>query len=123
MYGENLELLKSQVRNKTFKFSLQLYTFDNSVYTFLPSDKIVYSYLRKVLNRTDVVTYGSQTILDAKTQSYIIKLESCGNNTIEFKLNFDFIKTSLSSGQKFDPDSVDYRGAIISITDKAGCLK
>lgn len=123
LYGKNLDLLRSQVRNKTFKFSLQLYTFDNSVYTFLPSDKIVYSYLRNVLSRTDTVTYGSQTIIDLKTQSYVVKLQSCGDHPIEFKLNLDFIKNSLVSTQVFDPDSVDYRSAIISISDKAGCLK
>lgn len=123
LYGKNLDLLRSQLQNKTFKYSLQLYTFDNSIYTFLPSDKIVYSYLRRVLSKTDTVTYGSQTILDAKTQSYIIKLESCGDHVVEFKLNLDFIKTVLSSSQSFDPDLVDYRNAIISINDKAGCLK
>lgn len=123
LYGKNLDLLRSQLQNKTFKYSLQLYTFDNSIYTFLPSDKIVYSYLRRVLSKTDTVTYGSQTILDAKTQSYTIKLESYGDQVVEFKLNLDFIKTVLSSSQSFDPDLVDYRNAIISINDKAGCLK
>lgn len=123
LYGKNLDLLRTQVRNKTFKYTLQLYTFDNSIFTFMPSDKIVYSYLRKVLGRTDMVTYGAQKILDSKTQSYVVKLQSCGDHPIEFKLNLDFIKDSLSAAQRFDPDSIDYQNAIISISDKAGCLK
>lgn len=123
LYGHNLEKLRKQIRNKSFKYSLQMYTFDNTVYTFLPSDKAVYSYLRKTLKRTDMVTYGSQEILELETQRYSIKLASCGEKLIEFKLSIESIKQILLQEQNQQVPNIDYENAIISITDKEGCLK
>lgn len=123
IYGKNLHKLKEQIESGEIKYGLQVYTFDNSIYTFLPSDKIVYSYLQKVLDRRDIVTYGSQTILDSKTQLYKIKLKSCGEQVIEFKLNLDNIVFLLKNSIALSSNFSYIQKSISSINDPQGCLK
>lgn len=122
MYGKDLVILKKQIASGKYAFNWQLYTLDNTLFTFLPADKIVYNYLKWKLKRSDVVLLGSQALLDANTQMYTLKLKSCNTFPIKIKMNYKKLLLALKT-------PVDYENAqvlsdfILDIEDKSACLR
>lgn len=121
MYGKDLEILKKQIYSGNFSLNLQLYTLDNTVFTFLPADKVIYNYLKLKLKKRDLVVFGSQTLLDTSTQIYTIKLKSCGEFPIRIKMKYKKLLESLRNKVDYE-DIQTLEDFILEIEDKAACL-
>ncbi|MCB0368191.1 MAG: hypothetical protein KDD45_01820 [Bdellovibrionales bacterium] len=124
LYGKNLKGLKVKILDSDINYSTQWYTLDNSLFTFLIGDKIIYTYLQKFLKRNDVIVRGSKTLKNLKTVSYKIQLKSCGKHDVEFMLDVDALKGEYLKKIEIELSNYNQWKSVISgISDPSGCLE
>lgn len=123
LYGKNLSQLWDKLKSGHFKIELQLYTLANSLFTVLPSDKVIYNYLRLTLNRKDVVIFGERRSIDLDSVVYEIKLQSCPKAKIAMTLNTQELIKSKNEDSYLEERAVIFNKIIKSVEDPDNCLK
>lgn len=120
---KNLTELWDKLKPGHFKIELHLYTLENSLFTVLPSDKVIYNYLRLMLARKDVVIFGERRSIDLDSVVYEIKLQSCPKAKIAMTLNTQELIKSKNEDSYLEDSSVLLSKIIKSVEDPDNCLK
>jgi hypothetical protein len=124
LHGKNLVELKTMLEEKSYQINFELLTLDMLSYNRTYDDELVYYYLRNKLKRNDVITFGQKLHFGSRSFFYRVRLKSCGENVIDFKIDHwngwkTFVFRNVSIHNRPWSQLEKY---ILDVRDPSGCL-